>query len=191
MNWKETIQTKITLTPSMMQGEFICRCADVLKIEPMYIVEVGVYEGMTSEVFRSWFPGARLVGVDPWTHQPTEPSRMYKTNSLVDWEHKYKDVCKRFSRDVGTFMLRCHSTLAAVYVPDDIDIIFIDGQHSYEGVISDLEAWTGKMNKPSLITGHDYNHTGRHKGVGKAVDEFFGKGAVWVGPRKTWVYYAE
>jgi len=189
MTWQDKI--KHLNKPELMQGEYICRCADALGIVPKHIVEIGVYKGMTSKVFRDWFPSSQLILVDPWTHQDSEPSKMYKKNSILDWEDIYDRVCKDFQHDIGTHILRCPSSLASIYTVDDLDIIFVDGSHSYDGVMSDLKHWTHKMARPCLITGHDYNHSGRHKGVGQAVDEFFGKDAVVVGPRKTWIYYGK
>lgn len=58
------------------------------------------------------------------------------------------------------------------------DCIFIDGDHSYEGVKKDLENWWGKCN--TLFCGHDYMFEktvwgGVTCGVKEAVDEFVAK----------------
>jgi predicted O-methyltransferase YrrM len=57
-----------------------------------------------------------------------------------------------------------------------IDFLFIDADHSYEGVKSDLERWYPKVKSGGIISGHDYFHT--DFGVRKAVDEFFTKNSI-------------
>ena len=57
----------------------------------------------------------------------------------------------------------------------NIDVIFIDGDHSYEGVKEDLNNWWSKCN--TLFYGHDYMlketiWNGVKCGVKEAVDEF-------------------
>ena len=58
--------------------------------------------------------------------------------------------------------------------------IYIDGDHRYEGVKIDIEAWYPKVRKGGLICGHDYTgeiipakYDVMSFNVKKAVDEFF------------------
>jgi len=53
---------------------------------------------------------------------------------------------------------------------DSIDMIFIDGDHSYSKVKQDIQAWFPKIRK--VICGHDYNNS--HPGVMRSVNELFG-----------------
>jgi hypothetical protein len=50
-----------------------------------------------------------------------------------------------------------------------VDMVFIDGEHTYEGVKADIEAWLPKTKK--IICGHDYSD--KWPGVKRAVDEHF------------------
>jgi hypothetical protein len=56
---------------------------------------------------------------------------------------------------------------------DYFDFIFIDADHTYEGVRKDIEAWYPKLKKGGIISGHDYHSS--WPGTIKAVDEFFDK----------------
>jgi predicted O-methyltransferase YrrM len=61
---------------------------------------------------------------------------------------------------------------AAKYFNDEeIDVIFVDGGHSYEVVKADILAWLPKMKKGGIMAGHDFN---AWQGVNKAVQEIFG-----------------
>jgi len=52
---------------------------------------------------------------------------------------------------------------------ESLDFIFIDGDHTYEGVKEDIKLWLPKLKRGKILAGHDYNHTG----VNKAVNEIF------------------
>jgi predicted O-methyltransferase YrrM len=54
---------------------------------------------------------------------------------------------------------------------DYFDMVYIDADHSYDGVKSDLEICYNKVKNGGYICGHDYT-THRFPGVVQAVDEF-------------------
>jgi glycosyltransferase involved in cell wall biosynthesis len=62
---------------------------------------------------------------------------------------------------------------------ETFEMVFIDGEHTYEGVKKDIDLWKGKATK--IICGHDYCNG--WKGVMKAVDENFKNvgvvGSIW------------
>lgn len=51
----------------------------------------------------------------------------------------------------------------------EIDLLFIDGDHSYEGVKEDIRLWVRRVKKGGAVLFHDY--LGSNFGVKKAVDE--------------------
>ena len=57
------------------------------------------------------------------------------------------------------------------YDDETIDTLFIDGDHTYEGVKKDIEAWYPKVKKGGTIIFHDYQRDKVHEGVQQAVDE--------------------
>jgi len=50
-----------------------------------------------------------------------------------------------------------------------LDMIYFDGNHSYEGVIADIEAWYPRLKSGAVMAFHDYGNK-RHQ-VTKAVDD--------------------
>lgn len=55
---------------------------------------------------------------------------------------------------------------------NEFDFLYIDANHSYDGVKRDLELYIPKVKKGGVIAGHDYVEN--WVGVRKAVDESFG-----------------
>jgi hypothetical protein len=65
--------------------------------------------------------------------------------------------------------IRKKSQDASKVIKEQIDFVYIDGDHSYEGVSGDIATWFFKVRDGGIIGGHDYNHP-NFPGVKKAVD---------------------
>ena len=68
----------------------------------------------------------------------------------------------------------------AVYYEDaSLDFVFLDGDHSYDGLKKDIIAWLPKVKKGGIICGHDFCLA--DSGVIQAVTELFPYFEVWRG----------
>lgn len=81
--------------------------------------------------------------------------------------------------------VKSDSVLAADdFYTESVDAIFIDGDHTYDGVMADIKAWLPKVKRGGYMLGHDYKE--RQFGVKRAVDKTFGnkathvKGSIWM-----------
>lgn len=59
------------------------------------------------------------------------------------------------------------------FCDNSVDFVYIDADHSYEGVLEDITNYLPKIKKGGIIGGHDY--AGWYPGVIQAVDELLGK----------------
>jgi predicted O-methyltransferase YrrM len=139
--------------------------------------EVGVFDGYTSDVLLQEFPDLRLWMVDPW--QPVARPAEYSRIDAAGFEQLRQVALWWTSHaDDRRFELRMRSTDAAPLFPDgSLDFAFIDADHSYEAVRSDLRVWWPKLRAGGLLCGHDYGVYGDAAGawgVRQAVDEFVG-----------------
>ena len=136
------------------------------------IVELGVFAGQNYREIHYAAPEATLVGVDLWlrikgvTDMLDDGSYQAMYNALKDW-------C---SDKPKTGLMRGKTTECAKMVDDgQIDFLYIDANHSYEGCRDDIAAWASKVKKGGIISGHDYfseySQDGYDFGVIKAVDE--------------------
>ena len=82
-------------------------------------------------------------------------------------------------------MLQAASPAAAALVPGPVDMVFIDGDHSYEAVRADIAAWRPLARR--MLCGHDLHASGAKPGVRQAVEEAFGDGARVVPGTSIWV----
>lgn len=133
------------------------------------VAEIGVLRGRSAFALLTGCPGP-VYCVDPWS----DPG-----------DHAYRGFMEECGHFPNLVAVRGLSPAAAAHVPD-VDMVFIDGDHAYESVRADIEAWLPKTRQ--LICGHDYSdpadyteQSGGYEGVKRAVDEVFG-GRVEIAP---------
>lgn len=120
-----------------------------------------------------------LWGFDAWPNDArwTEPG----LNALVGSHGGFDKACFSCLVAAGVLQsvpLRMGTVEAAERLPGEgfagCDFVFVDADHSYEGVLADLRAWWPLVRVGGAIAGHD--HTRDWPGVEKACREFFGEG---------------
>jgi hypothetical protein len=165
------------------------------KDTPLLGVEIGVRYGKNAKQLLDLLPKLRLWLVDPWEKPPAGDSFYHSGDGIADrppgyWKKCYrdfKDIIKPVKNRVEIF--RCRSHEAAQLARKNrqnhlFDFVFIDGDHSYDGVKRDIIEWYPLIKKGGLICGHDYGHS-RIGEVKRAVDEQFGE-RVQLGNDMTW-----
>lgn len=161
------------------------------------LVEVGTWKGDSAFKVLDARPDIKAILVDPWRSGLVDDGLIedawIKSGSKMaqraqdEVEAIYRKVEER-SKTYGDRcrILRMTSVEAAKVVNDTwIDMVFIDANHSYESVKSDIEAWTPLVRVGRIIGGHDYDHP-RYPGVKRAVVEAFGTPIT--GIDRTWWY---
>lgn len=128
------------------------------------VVEIGSLRGRSAFALLTACSGP-VYCIDPWDDPKAEclPAFM--------------EACGDFPNLVA---IQGFSPEAGWRVLDDVDMVFIDGNHDYYSVMADIEYWWPRTKK--VICGHDYgrDHGPGYEeagfpGVRKAVDEFFGR----------------
>lgn len=149
---------------------------DIIKKNDLKVgYEIGVSAGLTYSQILARNPEIEWHGVDPWVDCPEYTT--YPDGRRWTHEANYETVQKMAARYPGrAFTHREESVACAATVEDEsIDIVFIDGLHTYEGVMDDITAWFPKVRKGGFIVGHDYKGMKIHEGVTIAVNECFGE----------------
>lgn len=114
-------------------------------------VEVGTEYGEYAEILCQANPQLHLTCVDPYTAY----SDYRDHKSQVKLDAMYEQAQRRL-RPYNVDFLRLFSTAAAVsFRNNSLDFVYLDGNHSLPYVIADLHAWTPKVRKGGVISGHD------------------------------------
>ena len=156
------------------------------------IVELGSWKGQSAsfmcvELKRQGKNRVKFFTVDTWEGSGSEGD-----HNLDKWvkEGKLYNKFKDNLSEVSNYYIPLRMTTSEAsnhFVDGTVDIVFIDAEHSYEGVKNDILKWEPKVRKGGIISGHDYAPDGSSwPEVKKAVDEHFGnrvfaaEGGCWV-----------
>ena len=116
------------------------------------VAEIGSLHGRSTFAIATACKGP-VYAIDPWDDPDDQafPSFMAVAGQLANVR-----------------AIRYRSPEAASFVPDT-DMVFIDGDHSAEALLRDLEAWAPKAR--ILLCGHDAEHAG-YPDVSRVVNEW-------------------
>lgn len=122
------------------------------------IVEVGVHVGDFAAELLAGLEPAELHLVDAWRFLPGEYERDPMNRRGRDFDRFFRRVTKRFQGRPEVTIHRSLSTHAAATFDDEYcDCVYLDADHTWDGVTADLAAWWPKVRKGGgVLAGHDY-----------------------------------
>jgi predicted O-methyltransferase YrrM len=133
-----------------------------------FVVEIGCSEGDTTEWLLQCNPTLRIVCIDPYVNYVD-----WNGNHLNDRQEFYEKTLRRLAPYGERFkMIRDFSdNVVDMFENESIDLLFIDGLHTYDQVAIDCDNYYPKVKTGGVFSGHDYRVIA---GVHKAVNEFAG-----------------
>lgn len=133
--------------------------------------------------------------IDSYRLLPTTTDNFMSSEDVYfnqnDYDRLFDFTKKRLSKyGDRSFFIRESSQEALKYVKDgELDLVFIDAEHTYDAVKLDIKTWCLKLKKSGILAGHDYDHP-NFSGVKKAVDEFLGNINIKVNIENGYVWWA-
>lgn len=144
-------------------------CDFIGNTDSMNMLEIGCYAGESTEVWCKRFNN--VIAIDPWLSGKGYDSNDIASKNMSNGIEKqfdnrmksYKNIIKikNFSYNV------CNSI-----EDNSLDFVYIDGEHTYDGVMRDIELFLPKIKTGGYIGGHDYKP--KWVGVVNAVNEKLG-----------------
>lgn len=130
------------------------------------IVEIGSFAGVSSDLFARYC--SRLYCIDVWSSRPVgiEDDMMAKAELMFDKVWKSHPNIKPIQGE--------SVEIASQFDDASIDMVYIDGEHSYRSVLDDILAWMPKVKPGGWVTGHDMILMPVQKAVREAFGERYG-----------------
>lgn len=152
------------------RSDWVLRRLDEMSLDhDPIVIEIGVWKaGFGSSVLEK-SDKVRWIGIDPYLPYSGDALILEEGLPLGGWEGAYKDVAQKVSRYEGRFQLiRKGSEEALSFVPDGVDLVYLDGKHTYPMVTNEINGYLSKLHEEGIMSGHDYNHPE----VRNAVDDY-------------------
>ena len=165
----------------------------IYKNRPKNFLEVGVFQGVTArnvcevlkEIYQNEF---KYIGIDLFSSSNLLFDKKEKTLKQSKISNPFKNfyfnflrkenlnskkavnrLLKKFNNNISLYEGYSDKILNSIDI-SYIDMVFLDGGHSYETVKKDLKILITKLKKNKIIICDDYNQ--KDYGVKRAVDEF-------------------
>lgn len=122
--------------------------------ESLFGVEIGVAEAKNAVNMLETLNIQTLWLVDPYTPYVSYDQKLmtHHTNSFQVAEKqlsKFKDkIC----------FIKKTSTDALPYIPDGLDFVYIDGDHTFDAVKKDIQNYYIKIKQGGVLGGHDFRN---------------------------------
>lgn len=134
-------------------------CVDLALAErPGIIVEIGVYGGRLSRRLLEVPTLKRLFLVDSW--EGVTPKRQppfflkWEKNAMAALAERVKEWAEQTPK---VTVLHMRSVEAVTEFDDgSVDFLYVDGDHTFEGVKADIVGWLPKVRGGGIISGDDY-----------------------------------
>lgn len=187
---KDDVVTAAHLIPGWCYLHELALIYELVK-ESRFHVEIGTFCGKSLFVAGlAMRNGSRVVGVDAmnfgWVQDFDPHFRLPyiaqdRGEGTPCWPEEILDLTvraiKTHNPDTDVMFIREPSVRAAIELKDEkIDSIFIDGNHTYDGVCFDIDSWYPMLKPGGIMFGHDY--WPQHPGVIEAVNLKFGGDSV-------------
>lgn len=145
----------------MRNGKYISGLIDLIdyindKIEIKTMVEIGCYSGESTLLFSQGF-NCLIYAVDPWQNG-------YDNTDIASYCYPMSGIEKIFDKRLANrniIKMKMTSEEASREI-DQVDLVYIDGNHNYENIKRDLEIWHPKT---KILAGHDYSSCGVNKAL--------------------------
>jgi MMP 1-O-methyltransferase len=151
---------------------FLFNLASELPLSGTY-VEIGSWLGLSTIAFSTGLlanvnVGARVYSVDTWNGSPEHQS-LAEIRNQTALETYNRNIQEAGISTYVTAVRGESSNLARSWKHGPIDMLFVDGDHSYDACLGDLECWSPLLAPRGRILGHD---AAPGSGVASAVAAF-------------------
>lgn len=120
------------------------------------MAEIGCARGSFARTVLSQWKGKKYHMIDPWAVQEEEVYRE-RQPTIEGYEDQYQDCLTLAKDDERVNIIRELSVeSASKFKKGQLDCAYIDGNHAYGVVMTDMDTWWPKVKIGGIMGGHDY-----------------------------------
>lgn len=123
----------------------------VEKFSPKSILEIGSLYGKSCSIMLEASKESTITCIDTFRYSLDEK------NTVPDYFDKFENNTKEYLNRVNV-VKDLSTKVHSLFKEGEHDCLFIDGDHSYDGVYKDIVYYHSKLKPGGLIFGHDYPH---------------------------------
>lgn len=164
--------------------EYRKACIDLALAEaPRVVVEVGVYSGKLSRYLAELPTLERLYLVDSWEggskERPPPFFYSYDQPHMDMIAHKVKDWAAANSKITVVHMRSIDA--ASLFKDGEVDFFHTDGDHTLEGITSDIRSWLPRVRLGGILSGDNYEMPSVAAGVDELLPhrQLAARGRLW------------
>lgn len=132
------------------------------------VVELGTNVGTTTEALAHCRIGS-VSTVDVFEDVEKLEEGFWKSRYIESFKnnkHTFESIKARLSKYGNVNVIKCLTAEASKsFIDSSVDVLFIDADHSYEGVKKDFNSWFDKVVEKGVILLHDVVDNGNFKGL--------------------------
>jgi len=140
---------------------------------PLKMAEIGSWVGESAIALLGGAPDdSTIYCIDTWEGTPSDRTGKIAKNVDV-WKYFEQNAGEMLGNGIRPLMGKSEDVAKTFDDPQELDLLFIDGDHTREGVLADLDAWYRHVSIYGMLCGHDYCEM--FPGTIQAVNEWLGQ----------------
>ena len=152
--WAERLAPRLLKSPWWI-GHIPFAFELVARLRPRVVVELGTYSGSSFAAFcqavEACGVDAKCYGIDLWEgdiHMGKFDEELFREISEY--------LAKAFP-GIATLVRKDFNEASALFAAKSVDLLHIDGTHTFEAVGNDFHTWLPKMSERGVVLFHDVN----------------------------------
>ena len=114
--------------------------------------EVGVLDGRNSKAICKAIPGVKIYCIDPWESYHRRPNQ-------YEQDRHFEKATARLKPYPNAEIIKMRSLDAVKLFKDEsLDFVYLDGDHKFDSIMSELIQWSPKVRMGGTVSGHDYKN---------------------------------
>ena len=152
--------------------------------DPIVGIEIGTATGELTKAMLEGCPRLVLHSIDPWRHKEWADFEAGRDQPYHDCNlRQASDKLQGYMRAGRCHLYAIGSMEAKFKVPHEVDFVWIDGDHSDEGITQDLDTFESVVKPGVIFGGHDF---GLVEGLTAIIRQRYGGPLLHLGDDFTW-----